>query len=176
MSSAAAAQKTTTTPPSTPQGSAGVPQKGNSPQANISPIQKDGKETSGAAFKAAFEIAKILSSLSKKDQFSAMQMAGIQAGMTVSSSFARVPPLLGINSPAANVPKGRSKPKAPAPTRKWGPKVKAQQSEIADLNKQISEKSAKLGNQLPETDPLLVQRARAFRDLKGLKSEESSPQ
>lgn len=128
------------------------------------------KEVSQAAFKAAFEIAKILSGLSKKDQKSAMQMAGVQAGLSVTSSFVPAVASATAVKPAA-VPKGQKGPKAPPPVAKWGPAVKEKQSQIASLNQRISEKSAGAGGaELPDSDPLLAQRAQAFRELKALKA------
>jgi hypothetical protein len=132
------------------------------------------KEVSSAAFKAAFEIAKVLSNLSKSDQRSAMQMAGVQIGLSVTSQFARV--AASAAATPAPVPKGNKGGRAPPPQAKWGPDVKAKQSQIASLNKAIAEESAKLGQQLPSDHALLVQRSRAFRDLQGLKGSSRASQ
>jgi len=125
------------------------------------------KEVSSAAFKAAFEIAKVLANLSKSDQRSAMQMAGVQIGLSVTSQFARV--ATSVAATPAPTPKGGKGGRAPAPQAKWGPDVKSKQSQIASINKAIAEESAKLGQQLPADHALLLQRGQAFRDLQGLK-------
>jgi hypothetical protein len=134
-----------------------------------------GKTVSGPAFKAAFEIAKILANLSKKDQVSAMQMAGVHAGLSVTSQFARIP-TVSAAVPLSG-PQGRPAPRVPPPQAKWGPEVKAKQSEIAGLNRQIAAVSvANEGQQLPAEHPLLLQRGQAFRDLQGLKGKVPAPQ
>jgi len=136
----------------------------------------DGKEVSAAAFKAAFEIAKVLAELSKKDQLSAMQMAGIQAGLSVTSQFAATAALQRAVATASS-PKGKGTGRPPAPSsKKWGNDVKVKQSEIANLNKAIAEESAKAGAQLPSGHDLLKRRDQAFRDLKGLKSKGTASQ
>jgi hypothetical protein len=160
------------------------PPAGGSPRATASPMvmpqpqpgqPKAGKTVSGPAFKAAFEIAKILANLSKKDQTSAMQMAGVQAGLSVTSQFARIP-TVSAAVPLSG-PQGRPAPRVPPPQAKWGHDVKAKQSEIAGLNRQIAAVSAANGGQqLPTEHPLLLQRGQAFRDLQGLKGAVSAPQ
>jgi hypothetical protein len=59
-------------------------------------------------------------------------------------------------------------PKArPQPKGSKSPQEKEIQSQIATLNKKISEKSKALGSaKLPLTDPLLLERGQLFRDLK----------
>jgi hypothetical protein len=144
--------------------------KGKSPPPAVEIQPK--REVSSAAFKAAYEISQVLSCLSKKDQLSAMRMAGVQAGMTVSSAFTAGPTLQAAPEARATASNGRSRKAPPAP--KWGKEVKDQQSKIAGLNKAISEKSSKLGAQLPASDPLLQQREQAFRDLQSLKGKRTS--
>jgi hypothetical protein len=133
-----------------------------------------GKEISSAAFQAAFEIAKILKDLSKKDQLAAMQMAGVQGGMSVTSTYAVIAAKQG--STAAAAPKGPTGKRPPPSTIKWGKEVKDKQSQIADLNREISAEAGKAGRQLPENHPLLKKRGDAFRELKALKSKGSASQ
>jgi len=143
---------------------------GESPKASPSPAPEgSGKEVSQAAFQAAFAIAKILKDLSKKDQKSAMQMAGIQAGLSVTTQFAAIATRIpGIGVPSA---RGAHGGKRPPPQPKWGLAVKEKQSEIADLNRVIADTSVKLGRQLPADHDLIQRRDQLFRDLKGLKSK-----
>jgi len=133
------------------------------------------KEISPAAFKAAYEIAKVLQNLSKKDQKSAMQMAGVQAGLSVTSQFAAVATAVANRAPAP-APQGPKPRRQPPPQKKWGADVKAKQSEIARLNKQISEESARLGASLPAGHALLELRDQSFRELKALKGASGASQ
>jgi hypothetical protein len=126
------------------------------------------KEVAQVAFQAAFAIANILKDMSKKDQLTAMRMAGIQAGMTVSSAFTG--PVVSTTGASSSLSAKQKERKAP-PAPKWGKAVKAQQSKIAALNLQISEKSKKIGAELPAAHPLLQEREQAFRDLKSLKGK-----
>jgi len=137
-----------------------------------SPVEK--KEVSEAAFQAAFEIAKILKGLSNKDQLSAMQMAGVQANLSVTSQF--VAAAAKQQAVIASVPRGTRGGRAPPPTKKWGEDVKKKQSEIASLNKEIAEASKAIGKQLPEGHDLLKRRDQSFRELKALKGQSGASQ
>jgi hypothetical protein len=142
-----------------------------SPRRGSATSQK-GREVSSAAFKGAFEIAKILSNLSNKDRLSAMQMAGAQIGLSVTTQF--VATAAKQQAVINSTPKGSKGGRAPPPTKKWGADVKAKQSQIASINKAISEESEKLGKQLPSDHELVQRRDQSFRELKALKGKSSA--
>jgi hypothetical protein len=151
-------------------GEQSAPQKG-SPSATQSAGGKTSKEVSPDAFRAALAIAQILVNLSKKDQLSAMQMAGVQAGLSVETKFAAEAAVERRAKASAGSADKPARPAGPATAqRKWGPEVKAQQAKISKLTADIKSASAALGENLPKDHELCLARDAAFRELKALKS------
>jgi len=168
------ASKTSTVPVSAGPAKQGNPSLKGKEKAVVAPDGgHEGEELSRAAFDAAYEIAKILKGLSKKDQLSSMKMAGVQAGLVVQSQFAAAAESKTQQKQKEAAPSKKGKASS-GPQKKWGPEVKEQLSKIAALNKGIGAAAKAAGAPLPEGHALLQERDLAFRELKALKGANTS--